>query len=37
VSQDKQPLAKEISIEHFIIPIDSTKKESERIETAWGL
>jgi len=35
VSQDKRPSAKEISIEHFISPIDSTEKESERIETAW--
>ena len=35
MSQDKQPSAKEIPVRHIITPIDSTKKESERIETAW--
>jgi len=35
VSQEKQPLAKEIPASYTITHIDSTKKESERIETAW--
>jgi len=35
LSQDIRPLTQELSVEHIITPIDSTKKESERIETAW--
>ena len=35
LSEEKRPVAKEIPVEHIITPIDSTKKESERIETAW--
>jgi ferric-dicitrate binding protein FerR (iron transport regulator) len=35
LSEDKRPLAKEIPAGLIITPIDSTKKESERIETAW--
>ena len=35
VSEDKQPSVKEIPVRHIITTIDSTKKESERIETAW--
>ena len=35
LSQEKKPLPQEISPKPFIIPIDSTKKESERMETAW--
>ena len=35
LSQDKPPSTEEIPIKPIITPIDSTKKESERIETAW--
>jgi len=35
LSKEKRPLAKEALAPHAIIPIDSTKQESERIETAW--
>ena len=35
LSDEKRPLAKEISVEPIITAVDSTKKESERIETAW--
>jgi transmembrane sensor len=35
LSEEKRPLAKEIPVGPNITPIDSTKKESERIETAW--
>jgi len=35
LSEDKRPLVKEIPVRLIIIPIDSTKKESERIKTAW--
>jgi transmembrane sensor len=35
LSEDKKPTTKEIPVNFFITPIDSTKKESERLETAW--
>jgi len=35
LSEEKRPLVKEAPAQTFIIPIDSTKQESERIETAW--
>src|SRR5688572_3145760 len=35
LSEVKRPLVKEIPVGPIITPIDSTKKESERIETAW--
>jgi transmembrane sensor len=35
LSEDKRPLFKGIPASFIITPIDSTKKESERIETAW--
>jgi ferric-dicitrate binding protein FerR (iron transport regulator) len=35
LSEEKRPLAKDVPALPFIIPIDSTKQESERIETAW--
>ena len=35
LSEDKRPSVKEIPVGPIITPIDSTKKESERIETAW--
>lgn len=35
LSEDKKPSTKEIAVNFLITPIDSTKKESERIETAW--
>jgi len=35
LSEEKRPLAKEIPVRPIITPIDSTKKENERIETAW--
>jgi ferric-dicitrate binding protein FerR (iron transport regulator) len=35
MSEEKQSSVKEKSIGYAITPIDSTKKESERIETAW--
>jgi transmembrane sensor len=35
LSEDKKPLTKAIPATFIIAPIDSTKKESERIETAW--
>jgi transmembrane sensor len=35
LSEDKQPLVKEVPASFIITHIDSTKKENERIETAW--
>ncbi len=35
LSDEKRPLAKEISVGPVITAVDTTKKESERIETAW--
>ena len=35
LSEEKQPLAKKITASFIITLIDSTKKESERFETAW--
>jgi len=35
LSEEKRPLAKDAPALPFIIPIDSTKQESERMETAW--
>ncbi len=35
LSEDKRQLVKEAPVNFIITPIDSTRKESERIETAW--
>lgn len=35
LSENEQPVPKELPLSFAILPIDSTRKESERIETAW--